>query len=106
MRIHWFILTCVVVRAASVVHGANAGGRPNILFCIAYDWGSPHTAIYANDTVVQTPAFDQVANEGALFHNAYISSPSCTPSRVAMMAGVAPSFGGDYEKSIEILITP
>lgn len=87
MRIPLFILTLIVLSAASVVHAANADDRPNILFCIADDWGWPHASIYANDTVVQTPAFDQVANEGALFHNAYISSPSCTPSRNAILTG-------------------
>jgi arylsulfatase A-like enzyme len=46
------------------------------------------------------------ARPNVLFSNAHCAAPSCTPSRVAMMAGVAPSFGGDYEKSIEILITP
>lgn len=60
---------------------------PNILFCIADDWGWPHASAYANDDVVQTPAFDQVATQGALFHHAYISSPSCTPSRNAILTG-------------------
>ncbi len=66
---------------------AAADSRPNILFWIADDWGWPHASAYANDTVVQTPAFDQIAEEGALFHHAYISSPSCTPSRNAILTG-------------------
>lgn len=61
--------------------------RPNILFCIADDWGAPHASIYANDSVVQTPTFDRIAKEGALFHNAYVSSPSCTPCRNSIMTG-------------------
>lgn len=64
-----------------------AGERPNILFCIADDWGAPHASIYGNDPVVQTPAFDRVAREGALFNNAYVSSPSCTPCRNSLMTG-------------------
>ena len=66
---------------------AAASERPNILFCIADDWGWPHASAYANDTVVQTPAFDAVAEAGALFHHAYVSSPSCTPSRNAILSG-------------------
>ena len=73
--------------ALSAIFSTADDDRPNILFCIADDWGWPHASAYANDTVVQTPAFDQVANEGALFHNAYISSPSCTPSRNAILTG-------------------
>lgn len=67
--------------------GLAESKRPNILFCIADDWGAPHASIYANDSVVQTPAFDRIANEGALFHNAYVSSPSCTPCRNSIMTG-------------------
>jgi arylsulfatase A-like enzyme len=60
--------------------------RPNILFAIADDWGWPHASAYG-DPVVQTPAFDRVAREGILFNHAYISSPSCTPSRNAILTG-------------------
>jgi len=59
---------------------------PNILFAIADDWGWPHAGVYG-DPVVQTPAFDRLANEGILFEHAYISSPSCTPSRNAILTG-------------------
>ncbi|MCK0156964.1 sulfatase [Cellulophaga sp. F20128] len=60
--------------------------RPNILFCIADDWGWPHAGVYGDKTV-KTPAFDRLANEGVLFQNAFISSPSCTPSRSAILTG-------------------
>jgi N-sulfoglucosamine sulfohydrolase len=59
---------------------------PNFIFAIADDWGWPHAGIYG-DPVVQTPAFDRVANEGILFNHAYVSSPSCTPSRNAILTG-------------------
>ncbi len=52
--------------------------RPNILFCLADDWGWPHAGAYG-DPVVKTPAFDRLAREGVLFEYAYVSSPSCTP---------------------------
>lgn len=65
---------------------AQADDRPNILFCIADDWGWPHAGAYG-DTVCQTPAFDRIAKNGILFSNAYISSPSCTPSRNAILTG-------------------
>lgn len=37
--------------------------------------------------MVQTPAFDRVAREGVLFSNAFVSAPSCTPSRGAILTG-------------------
>ena len=60
--------------------------RPNILFAIADDWGFPHAGAYG-DPVVNTPAFDRLAREGVLFQHAYVSSPSCTPSRGAILTG-------------------
>lgn len=61
--------------------------RPNIVFAIADDWGWPHASAYGNDPVCQTPTFDKVARNGILFHHAYVSSPSCTPSRNAILTG-------------------
>lgn len=60
--------------------------RPNILFCIADDWGWPHAGAYG-DSAVKTPAFDRLAREGVLFERAFVSSPSCTPSRNAILTG-------------------
>ena len=60
--------------------------RPNILFCFADDWGWPHAGAYGNK-IVKTPAFDRLAKEGVVFQHAFISSPSCTPSRNAVVTG-------------------
>jgi len=72
---------------ASQSLGAQANkDRPNILFCLADDWSWPHAGI-AGDKVVKTPTFDRVAREGVLFKNAFVSAPSCTPSRGAILTG-------------------
>jgi arylsulfatase A-like enzyme len=65
---------------------ADDAPRPNILFAIADDWGYPHAGAYG-DPVVKTPTFDRLAREGVLFENACVSSPSCTPSRGAILTG-------------------
>lgn len=65
---------------------ARAADRPNILFCIADDWGWPHAGVYG-DPVVQTPAFDRLAREGVLFENAFVTAPSCTPCRNSILTG-------------------
>jgi N-sulfoglucosamine sulfohydrolase len=71
----------------SKLFGAQADkDRPNILFCLADDWSWPHAGI-AGDKVVKTPTFDRVAREGVLFKNAFVSAPSCTPSRGAILTG-------------------
>lgn len=63
--------------------------KPNILFLIADDWSFPHAGIYG-DPIVRTPTFDRLAAEGALFTNAYTASPSCSPSRAAVLLGRYP----------------
>lgn len=60
--------------------------RPNVVFAIADDWGWPHASAYG-DEGVKTPTFDRLARDGVLVENAYISSPSCTPSRGAIITG-------------------
>lgn len=69
--------------------GTQLKMRPNILFLFADDWSWPNAGVYG-DTVVQTPTFDKLAREGMLFTNAYCTSPSCSPSRAAVLTGQYP----------------
>jgi N-sulfoglucosamine sulfohydrolase len=78
------LLTLALVACRS--SEAPQSTRPNILFAIADDWSWPHAGAYG-DVVVKTPTFDRVAREGVLFNHAYVSSPSCTPSRAAILTG-------------------
>ena len=64
---------------------ANAK-RPNIVVCMADDWSAPHAGALGDPTV-KTPHFDRVAHEGVLFPHAFVSTPSCTPSRLSILAG-------------------
>lgn len=60
--------------------------RPNFLFVIADDQSFPHAGAYGCQSV-RTPAFDRAAGEGVLFTNSFCASPSCTPSRSAILTG-------------------
>ena len=71
---------------AQAMSSRKSKKQPNILFCLADDWSWPHASI-AGDKVVKTPTFDRAAREGVLFENAFVSSPSCTPSRGAILTG-------------------
>lgn len=82
-------LSCLLLFAfsfTSLFGAQHENERPNIFFAIADDWGWPHSSSYG-DAVVKTPTFDSIAANGVLFTNAYISSPSCTPSRNAILTG-------------------
>ena len=71
---------------------ANGETRPNILLLFADDLGR-YASAYADkdqpspNDITSTPAFDRVACEGALFENAFVSVPSCTPSRTSLTTG-------------------
>ena len=82
--------------------------RPNIVFCMADDWSWPHAGILG-DPVVKTPSFDQIAREGVLFENAFVSTPSCTPSRLSILTGQhhwrlreGDSLGGSLRETFDV----
>lgn len=62
------------------------GKKPNILFAIADDQSFPYASAYGTKGV-RTPAFDQVAEKGVLFTNAFVAAPQCSPSRAAILTG-------------------
>lgn len=59
----------------------------NVVIAVADDWSWPHAGIFG-DQVSATPTFDRIAREGAVFDNAFVSAPSCAPSRAAILTGL------------------
>lgn len=80
------VLLMLLATVSPVKASDEPDRRPNILLAIADDWGYPHAGCYG-DPVVRTPTFDRLAREGVLFTQALVSSPSCTPSRGALLSG-------------------
>jgi N-sulfoglucosamine sulfohydrolase len=79
-------LTTLTLFTSAVPAEEPVHKRPNILFALADDWGWPHAGAYG-DKVVKTPTFDRLAREGVLFDHSFVSSPSCTPCRNALITG-------------------
>jgi uncharacterized sulfatase len=61
--------------------------RPNILFVISDDQSYEDTSINGSQ-FVQTPGFDTIARKGVLFKNAFVTTPSCNPSRGSILTGM------------------
>src|SRR5947209_6823779 len=84
----WLLLALLPIGPVAMA-APQPDQRPNILYCLADDWSWPHAGFYG-DKVVKTPNFDRLAREGVLFTHVFCASPSCTPSRAAMLTGQAP----------------
>ncbi len=61
----------------------------NVVVAIADDWSWSHAGA-DGDPSVRTPVFDRLAARGVRFTHAFAASPSCTPSRAALLTGQAP----------------
>ena len=67
--------------------------QPNIVFAFADDWGRYASAYrrvegpQSLNAIIDTPNFDRIAREGALFTNAFVPAPSCTPCRSSILSG-------------------
>ncbi|MFN2180910.1 MAG: sulfatase-like hydrolase/transferase [Candidatus Promineifilaceae bacterium] len=72
--------------------------RPNILWIVAEDLGQEFFC-YGNPDVV-TPNVDSLAAQGRLYHNAFATSPVCSPSRSALITGLyQTSIGAHHHRS-------
>lgn len=73
----------------SACQAQTTGRKPNVLIVVADDQSFPHASAYGNK-MVSTPGFDLIAGQGALFTNAYVTSPGCSPSRASILTGLYP----------------
>ncbi len=81
LKIWWMRVVGLVLAIAAPAHAA-----PNILFAIADDQSYPYASAYGTKGV-NTPAFDRLADQGVLFHNAFAPAPQCSPCRAAILTG-------------------
>lgn len=71
----------------------DAERGPNIVFIIADDLGPSDTGFMGNPNV-RTPSLDKLAARSAILERVYVASPSCAPSRGAMLSGLMPFRNG------------
>ena len=72
---------------ASADNGSKSKhSRPNILFILADDhrWD----LLGSKSSIVKTPNLDEIASEGVLFDNAFVTTPICASSRVSILTGL------------------
>ena len=67
--------------------------KPNIVLVLTDDLGWQDVACYDIDkpSPMETPNIDALAKRGVLFWQAYAPSPTCAPTRCAIMSGIHPA---------------
>ncbi|MGB7158690.1 MAG: sulfatase [Tepidisphaeraceae bacterium] len=89
-------LTLALDGCASVAVGATArADRPDIVLFIADDYSWHDSEVYGA-TDVRTPNQSRLAREGMRFDRAIAASPTCTPSRSAILTGLFPYRNGAH----------
>ena len=97
MRLLALLSCCVFVPAALA---AATPQKPNVLF-IAVDDLRDWVGYFGHNPQAKTPNYDRLAKMGTAFTRAYCASPSCNPSRTALMSGMRPSTTGVYENNTD-----
>ena len=101
------LLSSVLLLTFVSALAAALPAKPNVLF-IAVDDLRDWVGYFGHNPQAKTPNYDRLARLGTSFTRAYCASPSCNPSRAALMSGMRPSTTAVYENNIDFrpLITP
>jgi arylsulfatase A len=88
MNRHTLVLfVCCLIDVISV---SAAADRPHILCIMSDDLGWMDLGCQGNK-ILRTPRLDALAKQGVRFTTAYAASPVCSPTRAALMTGLAPA---------------
>ncbi len=64
----------------------KTGTRPNIVFILVDDLRWDELGITGHP-FIKTPNIDRIGKEGAMFRNAFMTTPLCSPSRASFLTG-------------------
>lgn len=81
------LVTCA---AAALAPGAARAAPPHVVLIMVDDLGWMDLRCQGNDRL-NTPRVDALAKQGVRFTNAYAASPVCSPTRAALITGLAPA---------------
>ena len=72
---------------------ATLAAQPNIVIFIADDFSKLDATPYGSREM-RTPNMQRLAEAGMTFTRAFVASPSCAPSRAALLTGLTPARNG------------
>ncbi len=67
--------------------------KVDMVIYLSDDHSQFDTSLYGNKNI-KTPQMEKLASQGMTFHHAYVASPSCAPSRAALLTGLMPARNG------------
>ena len=79
--------------------------KPNIILLFADDAGYDDFGFHGS-RVMQTPNLDSIAKDGMIFHQAYVSDPTCGPSRAGLLTGRYQQKFGFEENNVPGFMSP
>ena len=86
LRAYW-IITAVIITLLPAFYGCiTEESPPNIIFLLTDDQRWDAMSCMGNPDI-QTPEMDQLAGEGVMFSNAYVTTPICAVSRASILSG-------------------
>ena len=88
-----FALSATATNGAIAHAAAKLPAKPNIVFFISDDHSLRDSTVYGA-TDVQTPNMQRISEAGLTFNRAFAASPTCAPSRGAMLSGLMPARNG------------
>lgn len=86
-----FLLTLFALGPFPLV--SAAAGKPDMVIFLCDDHGQLDSTPYGA-TDVRTPNMQKLADAGCRFTHAFVASPSCAPSRSALLTGLMPARNG------------
>lgn len=88
------ILTKVpAIALLCILPAVSAADQPNMVVYLSDDHSQCDSSLYGNGDI-PTPHFERLAADGMTFTHAFVASPSCAPSRAAMLTGLMPARNG------------
>jgi arylsulfatase A-like enzyme/lysophospholipase L1-like esterase len=80
------LLTFTPEAAGQRPASTNNSARPNIIFILIDDLRWDELGI-SGHPYIKTPNIDRIGKEGAMFLNAFVTTPLCSPSRAGFLTG-------------------
>lgn len=81
----------------------RSGGLPNIILILTDDHRWDHMS-FMGHPFLETPNFDQLAADGVVFENAFVTTSLCSPSRASILTGLYAS--GESGHQVTNNLTP